>query len=64
MLDLIPICDKVIKLRSLCSICKNGTKAPFTLRTTTESSQILIGSEESYKPVCRNCYLNKNVLNI
>lgn len=60
MLDLIPICDKVIKLRSLCSICKNGTKAPFTLRTTTESTQILIGSEESYKPVCRKCYLSKN----
>jgi len=58
MLDLIPICDKVIKLRSLCVICKNGTKAPFTLRTThNNNEQILIGSEESYKPVCRNCYV-------
>ena len=56
ILDLIPICDKVIKLRSLCVICKNGTKAPFTLRTIKNGSQVLIGSEESYKPVCRNCY--------
>jgi len=60
MLDLIPICDKVTKLRSLCAICKNGNKAPFTLRTTTSSEeQILIGSDDCYKPVCRNCYLKK-----
>lgn len=59
MLDLIPISDKVTKLRSLCSICKNGTKAPFTLRTTTNNNeQILIGSDDCYKPVCRNCYLS------
>ncbi|MEX0597794.1 MAG: hypothetical protein WD512_14980 [Candidatus Paceibacterota bacterium] len=54
MLDLIPICDKVIKLRSLCAICKNGNKAPFTLRTMVANEQILIGSEDCYKPVCRN----------
>ena len=58
MLDLIPISDKVTKLRSLCVICKNGTKAPFTLRTTSGNEQILIGSDDCYKPVCRNCYLN------
>lgn len=57
MLDLIPICDKVTKLRSLCAICKNGTKAPFTLRTTSDNNQILIGNEDSYKPVCRICYV-------
>jgi thymidine kinase len=57
MLDLIPICDKVTKLRSLCVICKNGTKAPFTLRTTSiNREQVLIGSEDVYKPVCRKCY--------
>ena len=57
MLDLIPICDKVTKLRSLCVICKNGTKAPFTLRTTpSNNQQVLIGSEDVYKPVCRLCY--------
>ena len=26
LLDLIPICDKVYKMRSLCSICKNGAR--------------------------------------
>lgn len=59
MLDLIPISDKVTKLRSLCAICKNGTKAPFTLRITSGNEQILIGSDDCYKPVCRNCYFYK-----
>jgi len=62
MLDLVPMSDKVTKLKSLCVICKNGTKAPFTLRTTSSDEQILIGSEETYKPVCRNCYIyNSNM---
>lgn len=55
ILDLIPLADKVVKLNALCSICKDGTKAAFTIRLTQEKSQILIGSE-CYKPVCRQCY--------
>jgi thymidine kinase len=34
ILDLIPLCDKVTKLSSLCSLCKNGTLAIFSLRIT------------------------------
>ena len=55
MLDLVPICDKVNKLKSICSICKNGTRAIFSLRLSEEHQQILIGSD-CYKPVCRKCY--------
>lgn len=55
ILDLIPLCDKVTKLKSLCSMCKNGTKALFSLRVTEEKKQVLIGSD-CYKPVCRACY--------
>ena len=55
ILDLIPLCDKVTKLKSLCSMCKNGTKALFSLRVTEEKEQVLIGSD-CYKPVCRACY--------
>ena len=63
MLDLIPICDKVTKLRSLCVICRNGNKAPFTLRTSpANNEQVLIGSGDVYKPVCRICY-DLNYLN-
>jgi thymidine kinase len=55
MLDLIPLCDKVTKLTSLCSICKNGTPGIFSKRITTEKEQTIVGSD-NYIPVCRKCY--------
>jgi len=58
VLDLIPLCDSVIKLTSLCNICKDGTPGIFSLRLTEEKEQMLIGSD-NYIPVCRCCY-NKN----
>jgi thymidine kinase len=58
MLDLIPLCDEVTKLLSRCVICNNGNKAPFTLRTIKNDSQVLIGNEDCYKPVCRECYIS------
>ena len=54
-LDLIPHCDKVCKLTSLCSICRNGKEAIFSFRTTKERDQIVIGSD-NYIPLCRACY--------
>jgi thymidine kinase len=54
-LDLIPHCDKVCKLTSLCSICRNGKEAIFSFRTTQETDQIVIGSD-NYLPLCRACY--------
>lgn len=58
MLDLIPHCDKVTKLTSLCSICKDGTCGIFSMRLTNEKEQTIVGSN-NYAPVCRKCY-NKN----
>ena len=55
ILDLIPLCDQVRKLTSLCSICKNGTPGIFSMRLTNEKEQTLVGSE-NYIPVCRKCY--------
>ena len=55
ILDLIPFCDKVTKLTSLCSSCKNGTPAIFTMRLTTDRQQTLVGTDP-YIPVCRSCY--------
>lgn len=57
ILDLIPLCDKVTKLTSLCSICKNGTPGIFSKRISTEKEQTVVGSD-NYIPVCRNCYDN------
>lgn len=55
ILDLIPLCDKVEKLTSLCSICKDGNPGIFSMRITNEKEQTLIGSD-MYVPVCRMCY--------
>lgn len=55
ILDLIPLCDKVTKLTSLCSLCKNGTPGIFSKRITNEKEQTVVGST-NYIPVCRSCY--------
>jgi thymidine kinase len=55
ILDLVPLCDKVTKLTSLCSICKNGKVGIFSKRITTETEQTVVGSD-NYIPVCRSCY--------
>ena len=59
ILDLIPLCDKISKLTSLCSICKNGTPGIFSMRLTSEKEQTVVGSE-NYLPVCRKCYHEQN----
>jgi len=58
ILDLIPLCDKVTKLSSLCSKCKDGTPGIFSMRLTSEKNQTVIGSD-NYIPVCRKCYEEK-----
>lgn len=57
ILKLIPICDSVTKLYGLCVMCKDGTKACFTKRLVTETSQVLIGNDE-FMAVCRKHYVD------
>jgi thymidine kinase len=59
ILDLIPLCDKVDKLTSLCTLCKNGTRGIFSMRLTQETEQTVVGSD-NYIPVCRKCYESKH----
>jgi thymidine kinase len=59
LLDLIPLCDEVTKLKSICAHCKKAY-AIFTHRHhTAEKDQVLIGLDE-YLPLCRSCYNEKN----
>ncbi len=55
ILDLIPLCDKVTKNSSLCSLCRDGTAGIFSMRLSKEKEQLLVGSD-NYLPVCRSCY--------
>ncbi len=59
ILNLIPHCDKVVKLKSLCAICKNGKPAIFSHRVSKETTQVVIGVN-NYIPLCRSCYNNEN----
>ena len=63
ILDLVPMCDRVKKLTAVCALCRGGNaRAVFTLRhhyggnSEHKDEQIVIGGEETYKPVCRRCY--------
>ena len=58
ILDLIPMCDKINKLTSLCSLCRDGTRGIFSMRLTNEREQTVVGSD-NYIPVCRKCYSKK-----
>ena len=58
-LDLIPYCDKLTKLKSICCECKNDY-ALFTHRKGPEIEQKLIGGQDQYIPLCRNCFMHMN----
>ena len=55
LFELIPYCDNICKLKSLCSECRDGTPGLFSYRITNEVSQVVIGVD-NYKPLCRVCY--------
>ena len=55
LLDIIPICDDIIKLKALCIKCKKN-EAIFTHRLTSEKEQTIVGGSESYCALCRTCY--------
>ena len=59
ILNLIPISDNVVKLKSR---CRCGEDAIFTCRMASKNdSQVLVGGSEMYQPLCRKCYLREQV---
>lgn len=60
LLRLIPLCDNVEKIKSLCATCGDGTPALFTHRITKTQAQIQVGAEGTYTPLCRKHFLEQN----
>jgi thymidine kinase len=60
VLDIIPIADTVAKLTAQCEMC--GQRAFFTLRKTKETQTELIGVADKYMPVCRQHYVNGQIV--
>ncbi len=54
IVELMPKCEKVKKLQAICKRC-NFT-ASFHIRTAPKHVKEMIGGEEMYKPMCRECY--------
>jgi len=50
---IIPIADHIIHLKSICSVC--AADAPFTVRTSHETAQTVIGNDDKYQPRCKDC---------
>ena len=59
ILDLIPYCDKITKLTSLCKRCGDGTPAIFSacVKGDKHGQQVCVGGEDMYEPMCRKHYL-------
>lgn len=55
----IPYATSVTKLCALCSMCKDGTLAPYTRRIGNIQSQVDVGGRDKYVPVCLT-HLNCN----
>lgn len=53
---LIAISENVIKMRSICMMCKNK-KASFNIRTIDDDQEIVVGGADIYQCVCRKCLL-------
>jgi thymidine kinase len=58
LIKLIPLCDTVDKLTAYCTVCNNGTPAPFTKKKKSDNVLIDIGGIDKYVPVCRTHFLN------
>ena len=54
--SIIPLCEKIVHLQSLCHKC--GKNASFTERLTQDTQQEVIGGNDMYLPICYKC-LNK-----
>ncbi|WCJ37423.1 Thymidine kinase [Euphorbia peplus] len=60
VLGIIPLADTVTKLTARCELC--GKRAFFTLRKTEETQTELIAGADVYMPVCRQHFVNGQVV--
>jgi thymidine kinase len=57
LLDLVPVCDSIVKLTANCYYCSRP--AIFSHRKSDSKEQVLIGAADMYVPLCRACYLSQ-----
>ena len=57
LLQIIPLCDKVMKLTAMCKPCSK--QAIFTHRRSADTSVIKVGGQDEYEALCRACYIKQ-----
>jgi thymidine kinase len=62
ILELVPLCDKITKLKAFCKLCSDGTNALFTFCKKKKDEQVCVGGEDLYMPLCRQHYLAHSIL--
>ena len=60
IIDLIPRCEEVVKLRAICMKCYSESAA-FSHRIIESNETIVIGGSDKYIPLCRGC-LNEHTI--
>lgn len=56
---LLSISEYVTKVHAVCVSC--GNLAQFSHRIVEEGNQVLVGAVDKYQPLCRSCYIEKNL---
>ncbi len=58
MSRLISIADEIVQCSSVCVNCADD--ASFTMRISGGEDLVAIGGADTYKPVCRSCFVKDN----
>ena len=56
IIDIIPYCDKIIKLNAVCTDCGSEFGNYTHYLAGVKTDKIKVGGSESYTSLCRNCY--------
>ncbi|HNQ11643.1 MAG TPA: thymidine kinase [Bacteroidia bacterium] len=56
--DLMSVAEFVTKVHAVCMDC--GELAQFSYRTVENKDVVMLGERESYIPLCRSCYTQRN----
>lgn len=54
--EIFALCKNITKLNAVCKFCYSET-AIYSKRTNPQSTEILLGGESEYVPLCKDCFL-------
>lgn len=59
IIDLIPLCDNIIKLKAICDYCKDDADfSKIINKNMSNGNQLIIGEKDKFRATCRKCFFN------